>query len=528
MADPLIQRSQAVTAGAATPLSRDLRAARAYDVVLGLLVVVALPLAIVAVPNTVSVVSALLPPGVPPSDMIRAHGLALPAMMLTVPLAVLLVRRVRAAPVLVGGLTILAVADVAGGFADTVSMVGTLRALHGVGAGLLVPATLVAVWERATALRALWAATLAVSMVGAQALALWPLDDVASWRVTLQPYPLLTGVALALAALYMVVRMFAGDAREAASIGAREGESGPKRAALVLAPAVGIAVLAFGISYDWPQPVVVLASAVCLLALLVMAALGGSFEGRGARQAAFAMVVVGAVVLPTGAQVTNMELGGMGGPGLSGLWPAFALTVVLALAGAWPAVRARAQALTRIGEAGLVALVAGLCAVWFLVPAEQGIVLLAPFGLIVAGAAVALAASFASTGLGGALYALSLCFPAMLSGFLLASGIQMPGLRAATSRQALMEAFLSALRLWALVGGFLVVLVIVAGAFLARRASAAAGGAVVLEMPDGDERGGGDGEDRDDSDDDGEDPPPVDRPSVPPPTPSPEGGTSPR
>ena len=52
------------------------------DVVIGLLVAVALPLAIVAIPNTISIVAALLPPGVQTEDMMRAHGLALPAIPL--------------------------------------------------------------------------------------------------------------------------------------------------------------------------------------------------------------------------------------------------------------------------------------------------------------------------------------------------------------------------------------------------------------------------------------------------------------
>ncbi|WP_146607877.1 MFS transporter, partial [Spongiactinospora gelatinilytica] len=298
---------------------------------LGLLVMVALPLAIVAVPNTISVVSALLPPGVPTADMVRAHGLALPAMMLTVPFAALLVRRVPAAPVLVGGLTVLAVADVAGGFAGTPMLVGVLRALHGVGAGLLVPATLVAVRERPAPLRALWAATLAMSMLGAQALALWPLDDVAAWQVALQPYPLLTGIALALAAVYMMLRTSARGARSPevaagpgapgrtpaaahAEPGRRHGRTttaahaDPTRhgLALTVVPAAGIAVLGFAISNAWPVPVVLLASLLALVALLAVASLGG------ARPAAYVMVAVGAVVLPTGAQVTNMELGGLG------------------------------------------------------------------------------------------------------------------------------------------------------------------------------------------------------------------------
>lgn len=113
MAVPPIQPTRAVTAGP-KGLSRTLGVPVALDVVLGLLVAVVLPLAVVAIPNTISVVAALLPPEISQVAMVRAHGLALPAMVLTVPLAVLAVRRMRAAPALVVGLALLAVADAAG------------------------------------------------------------------------------------------------------------------------------------------------------------------------------------------------------------------------------------------------------------------------------------------------------------------------------------------------------------------------------------------------------------------------------
>nr|BFE82157.1 hypothetical protein GCM10020093_047580 [Planobispora longispora] len=288
------------------------------DAVLGLLVTVALPLAIVAIPNTISVVAALLPPDVSQIDMIRAHGLALPAMVLTVPLAAVIVRRMRAAPVLVGGLTLLALADVAGGYADSPLLVGLLRAAHGVGAGLLVPATLVAVWERPRILRAVWAGVLAVSLLAAQALALWPLDAVTSWRITLQPYPMLTGAALALAALYLVLWLRRDESGEDA---ARPGLYGLERGRLLMTavPAVGIAVLALGTTFDWSPLLVVVAALLSVLALLGLAS-AGTFAGTRGRVAAYTTVAVGVVVLPTAAQITYVELRGLGGPGLSGLW----------------------------------------------------------------------------------------------------------------------------------------------------------------------------------------------------------------
>lgn len=62
----------------------------------------------------------------------------------------------------------------------------------------------------------------------------------------------------------------------------------------------------------------------------------------------------------------------------------------------------------------------------------------------------------------------------MLGGFLLGSGIQVARLKEATTPQALVDGFVGALHLWALVGGGLVVAVIALGAALVRLSSAAA------------------------------------------------------
>ncbi|WP_211590279.1 hypothetical protein [Microbispora sp. H11081] len=471
---------------------RAVRVPLLVDVVIGLLTLVALPLAIVAIPNTISVVAALLPPGVSQVDMIRAHGLALPAMLVTVPLAAVAVRRFRAAPILVAGLTLLALADVAGGYTDTVALVGVLRVLHGIGAGMLVPATLVAVAERSRrrVLLPIWAGALAASLLTAQALALWAIRDVTSWQVTLQPYPLLTGVALALAAAYLVLWMISGDGGTRA-----EGETPPMlgrptpaergRLALAIVPAAAIAVLGVGITFDWAPHLVVVAAAVAVLAMLGLAVLG-TFEGQGGRTLAFVNVAVGLVVLPTAAQMTYIELGGpLGGPGLKGLWVPFLIATLTALVAAVLAGRAPETFANRLTALGLAAVVAGLAAIRLLVPAPSGMPLTVPFVLLAAGAAVALAGAFRTAGPGSAMLGLSLCFPAVLAGFLLGTGIQVNRLRdAAASAQgngnALVEGFIDALHMWALVGGFVVVGVIVLSAVLTRRAAAASGDGQVL------------------------------------------------
>ncbi|MET9342501.1 hypothetical protein [Nonomuraea sp. NPDC003804] len=466
--DPPIERSQAV--GLEGPAA-GARFSWLLDVTLGLLIVAALPLAILAIPNTVSLVAALLPPEFDRLELIRAHGLALPAMMLTVPLASVLVQRMKAAPILLTGLAVLALADAAGGFAGSALLVGLLRVVHGIGAGLLVPALLMAAWERAPLLRALWTGMLAVSLLAAQALALWPLDAARHWRVTLQPYPLLTGIALGLAAVYLALGVVMGAT----------GTPGPRaaersRLTLTAVPAAGLAVLAVGTTFGWPAGLVILAALFSIAALLTLASIG-TFEGPAGRALAYAMFAVGVVVLPTAAQVTYMELGGVGGPGLSGLWLPFVICAVLGAGAALAVGVLDRAAMPWLSRAGLVTIVVGLCAVRLMVPASDGFLLVVPFALLALGAAVALTAALRMSGPGAALYGLSLCFPGVLAGYLLGTGVQMVLLGRPQSAQQLVDRFVEALHLWALIGGFLVVAVIVLAALLGRRSAARAAAA---------------------------------------------------
>ncbi|GAA3470235.1 hypothetical protein [Nonomuraea roseola] len=468
MAVPPIERSQAV--GLAGPLTGT-RYSWLLDLILGLLIVAALPLAILAIPNTVSLVAGLLPADMDKLGLIRAHGLALPAMMLTVPLAAVLVQRMKAAPILLVGLAVLAAADAAGGFAGSALVVGVLRVVHGVGAGLLIPALLMAAWERAPLLRALWTGMLAVSLLAAQALALLPLDNARDWRITLQPYPMLTGVALALAAIYLALSVATGAM---STPGPRALER--SKLTLTAVPAAGLAVLAIGTTFGWPPPLVILAALFSIAALLTLASMG-TFEGPAGRTLSYAMLAVGVVVLPTAAQVTYMELGGVGGPGLKGLWLPF---LVCAVAGAVAALvvglldRASMQ---KLSGAGLVTVVLGLCAVRVMVPASEGLTLIVPFVLLAVGAAVALTAALRMTGPGAALYGLSLCFPGVLAGYLLGTGVQMVLLGRPTSPQQLVDRFVGALHLWVLIAGFLVVAVIMLAALLGRRTAVRRSGA---------------------------------------------------
>ncbi|WP_146615689.1 hypothetical protein [Nonomuraea aridisoli] len=432
------------------------------DVLLGLLVVASLPLAIVAIPNTLSVVAGLLPGDLNHAGLMRTHGLALPALMLTVPLAAVALRRVPAAYMLVAGLALVALSDAAGGYAGSELVVGAVRVVRGIGAGLVLPAMLAAVWERTPVLRALWVGVLGLSLLVAQALALWPLDDVSSWRVTLQPYPLVTGIALALSALHLGVWTVCG--RPPAPV------PGVRERGLVLlsaGPAAGIAVVAVSTASEgWRAGWVILLAAVAVTALLVMASMGAAES----RTLAYTMVAVGVVLLPSAAQITMVEMGGLGGPGLRGLWLPYVLAGVLAVAAAI-LVRLHAPAAARwLAPLGLLAMVGGLCSVRFLVPSADGLLLAVPFGLLAVGAAVALTAALQEVTFGAAAFGLSLGVAGVLTGFLLGTGVQMAMLDGVGSVQELVDGFVGAVHWWALIGGFLVVLIIVLAAVLARRA----------------------------------------------------------
>lgn len=460
MAVPPTSRSQQAAASGPSVSPAWYVSSSLFDIALGALFLVALPLAVVTVPNTVSVVGGLLPEGVDQVDLMRAQGLSVPATMLTVPLIAVLSRRVKVAQLLLGGLALLAVADALGGFAGSTFTVGVLRVLHGVGAGVLVPATLVAAWERGPVLRALWVGVFVASLLSAQALALWPLDGATDWRITLQPYPLVTGVALALAAGCSVLWVL-------------RGENGPPRTqgvecsrlAVSAAPAAGIAALAVGSTYsDWGELLVVAAAVLSILALLALASVGD----REGRTLAYVVVAVGAVLLPTAAQSTMVELGGVGGPGLLGLWLPFLLAAGCA-AGAAVWAGGYGGAMRRwLVPTGLLSVVMGLCGIRVMVPSADGFWLVVPFALLAVGAAVALVGALRQTGIGSALFALTLCFPSVLAGYLFGTGVQVMRLRGSRSAQELVDNFVSALHSWALVGGFLVVLVILLASFLAR------------------------------------------------------------
>ena len=167
-------------------------------------VVTVAPLCFLQAPNAIA--WAMASPGPGGTEVMRAAGLALPAMAALGGVAALAVTRLRAWPVLLTGLLAMAAGDALGGAAHTVGLIGADRILHGAAAGVAMPAALALAWERRARhlLVALWAAVTVTGLIAATAVVHARLAG-GDWHAALAPSPWLTGAALTLAALYAVL-----------------------------------------------------------------------------------------------------------------------------------------------------------------------------------------------------------------------------------------------------------------------------------------------------------------------------------
>ncbi len=107
-------------------------------------------------------------------SVLRASGLALPAMAVAASIAALAVRWLRAGPVLLAGLMIIAAADVLGDTRPSIVLIGTNRSLHGVGAGIAMIAVAAVVADQPRlarrSLAGWWAAFTVAGLAAAPAL----------------------------------------------------------------------------------------------------------------------------------------------------------------------------------------------------------------------------------------------------------------------------------------------------------------------------------------------------------------------
>jgi hypothetical protein len=464
-------------------------------------VITSVPAAVLVVPNTMSYVVAqavrdLGLPAAQAAGLVRATGLALPALLLAVPLGAVVARRVPASIVLVAGLGTVLAAEVAAELTGRIPLlapipaIGVCRIVEGLGAGAALPATLVLARRhdgpQGRAVTAVWAGSLVASLMVAMPLALYGIPSAGNlggaagpgiipagrlpgeWRAALQPYPWFTAIALAVAAL-------CGSLPTRGSVQALR-HTERTQLLLPVAPAAGYAFLAVVTTYGW-SPGAQLIVAGLGLAGLVGLAIVGSRDATTGTPLGFAVVALttGVLGMPVAAPLAGLISTYLGPRGVP--LPPFAGAAVGAIAGALVAARLRAPAARAAVLAGH-----GLAVVAVLVFLATATTsggwarpwsVPAPLILLGAGLATALAASLRAAGLGAALFGLTLCFPGVLCGYMMIGPLQVHGVAAAISAGGgtgdVVAALVAAFRTWLITVGVITVLLAAAAAVAGRR-----------------------------------------------------------
>ncbi|MFG2091208.1 MULTISPECIES: hypothetical protein [unclassified Spirillospora] len=405
------------------------------------------------------------------AGLLRATGYSLPALLLAVPLAAVAARRFPAWRVLVTGVAVLLAGLGAARFADSVPLVAVVRAAQGAGAGIVLPASLVLVWERGSrVLAAAWAGALAGTLIFAMPLALkavpMPAEGTAvpDWRVALAPFPWPAVAAAVAAPAYPLLR---GRGPWSLPV-ARHAERG--QLLLPFVPAAGFAFLAVVAAQDWSPGARLVVAGLALAALLGLAVAAGRDATAGSPfGCALVMIAVGLLCHPVAgplaglASVTARARGDAAGVPLL---PS-AVAAAAALAGALASTRLSARLAVPAGYCLMTAAVLlGLAAD----PHDRWAPLL-PLVPLAAGAGLALAASLRDAGVGAALFGLSLCFPALLAGQLLVLSLQasrLERLRPATETQQA-AVLLDAYHVWLVIAAAATVLLAAATARVSAR-----------------------------------------------------------
>ncbi|WP_242893971.1 hypothetical protein, partial [Actinomadura litoris] len=417
------------------------------------------------------------------AGLLRATGLSLPALLLAVPLAAVAARRFSACSVAAAGLLLLLAGIGAARFAGSVPQAGLVRAAEGAGAGIVLPASLVLIWERRSrALAALWAGGLVCALLAAMpvALRLVPMSrgDAArgpDWHRALAPTPWPAIAAVAAVALFLFLRG-RGPWRLPAPRHIERGQL-----VLPLVPSAGFAFLAVVAADGWSPGARLAVGALALPALLALAlACGGDASVGGPHGCAVVMIATGLLTYPVAAPLAGLAAASAharGGTGVP-LTP-FALAGAAAIAGALASLGARPKAGVLAGYGLMLAALPSGLATGRTFGLADGLAggtagqaslcaLLVPLG---AGTGLALAASLCDASAGAALFGLALLFPAVLAGQLVVLSLQASWLvRARPVTQAQ--------QLDALAGGYHVWLAAAAGALVLLAAATVRAGAL--------------------------------------------------
>ena len=420
------------------------------------------PLAVTQIPDAIAW---SLPPrlaaGGPAAvtSLLRASGLALPAMVVTGSLAALAVRWLRAGPVLLTGLVLLAAADALGDSARTVALIGADRSLHGAGAGIAMTGVVAVVAERQArrrqrhqpgerregrqaatrlVLAGWWAAFTVAGLAAAPELMRYRVSS-GAWPAALQPYPWLTGAALALGALYALLAEGTGVTT------ARNAFPAAERAQLTLltAPVAGICAIAVAVTYRGGQAV----TAAAVAAAIALAGLA-AITARAGSAARFAVVcaVTGFALAPAAGAVTAVT------PPTQSTAESGGAVLVAALCGAALALLTRRPHVRAMTAVGLLLAAVGLAALDLAgLPAPSGRLLAVLCVPLAGGLAAALTASLRVVGAAGALAGLVLLLAGLVAGYLAAGAVQLRALTSATTIPAEHVAQVTATGHWALI-----------------------------------------------------------------------------
>ena len=440
-----------------------LRATRsaAADTAAALVVAVVVPLALLQLPDAIAwAVPARFAEAGPSAvtSLLRASGLALTAMAIAVPCGGLAVRRFRAWPVLIGGLAIVAAADVLGNTAQTIGQIGIDRSLHGAGAGIALAAAIALAAERRSraersnkaghAIAGWWAASAIAGLACAAELMRHRLAT-GDWHAALQPYPWLTGVALGVAAMYALL------AEGTVTASTRNEFPAAERALLaqLAVPVAGMCVVAVAVTYARSDAVTAaaIAESLALACLAVSTARTGS-----ARWFAVTCAVAGFTVAPAAGAASDLmrartftgavTFGRLGfvltEPELCGIAVCGAALCGAAVASALPV-----RLVRLVTGAGLLVAAAGFAAGYATGPRSQ---LLAVVSVpVAAGLSAALAAGLRATGAPGAMCGGVLMLAGVLAGYLADGALELHAVDGSdSSAAAVHSALLSADLRW--------------------------------------------------------------------------------
>jgi hypothetical protein len=433
-----------------------------------IVILAAVPAAILVLPNTASYVApqATRDLGLGAAravDLVRACGLALPAMLVVTPVFAAAARRLPPWAVLLAGLAVLLGAQAAAPYATSLPVVAAVRVAEGAGAGAVLPATLVLAWQvrqRATATGMLAAALTGTLLLATPlALAATPAPD-APWRTILRPYWWLSAVALIGAGLL-------GLRRPHRPAAARRGE----RTQLLLpaVPAAGFAFLAVVTTYDWSTGAQLVLAAASIAGLLGLASVGSGNVLTGSPLAcAVVMVAVGLLTMPVTGPLAGL-LGGRSVPQAPFAAAAASAALAALAAAALGRDTGRAAVLCGYGMslvAVLLLMTMGTADRW------TPLVALCVLGT---GAGMATGAALRHTEPSAAVFGLSLCFPAVLGGHLIVGPLQIARVGAVTragggTAEALF-ALTAAYRLWLVTAGVIIVVLAATTAWVSRNST---------------------------------------------------------